>query len=84
MHEGDFYGAIVACHASRLNWTTTQAVISNRPNQAKLSPADIAQAREAFDSLNLSASQRIVRFGSIGDFARKFQRGGDASMAEAG
>jgi uncharacterized protein (DUF2336 family) len=84
VHEGDFYGVIVACHASRLNWTTTQAVISNRPNQSKLSPADMAQARAAFDSLNLSASQRIIRFGSVGDFALKFQRDGDASIAEAG
>jgi uncharacterized protein (DUF2336 family) len=84
VHEGDFYGVIVACHASRLNWTTTQAVISNRPNQPKLSPADIAQARAAFESLNLSASQRIIRFGSVGDFALRFQRDGGASIAEAG
>ncbi|MCP4618314.1 MAG: DUF2336 domain-containing protein [Bradyrhizobium sp.] len=83
VHEGDFYGVIVACHASRLNWTTTQAVIGNRPNQPKLSPADIAQAQAAFDSLNLSASQRIIRFGSVGDFAQKFQRH-DASTAEVG
>jgi uncharacterized protein (DUF2336 family) len=84
LHERDYYGLIVACRASRLNWNTTLAVISNRPDQATLSEDEIEQAEAAFEALNLSAAQRMIRFGSVRDFALKHRRDGDATLAEAG
>lgn len=84
LHEREYYGMAVACRASRLNWNTTLAVISNRPDQAKLSNEQIGQTEAAFESLNLSAAQRLIRFGSIRDFALKFGRDGDTLVAEAG
>ena len=85
LHESDRYGLIVACCASRLNWNTTQAVISNCPDQSRLSPRDLEQAMAAFESLNLSAAQRIIRFGSIRDFALKFRPdGSNPAVAEPG
>ena len=78
MRESDCMGLIVACRASRLNWNTTLAVINNRPDQPKPSAREIEQGEAAFESLNLSAAQRLIRFGSIRDFALKFQPGGDA------
>ena len=84
LYERDYYGLIVACRASRLNWNTTLAVISNRPDQARLSKEEIEQAEAAFEALNLSAAQRMIRFGSVRDFALKHGRDGDAALAEAG
>jgi hypothetical protein len=84
LHDADCYGLIVACRASRLNWNTTLAVISNRPDRSKLSEAEIEKRRAAFESLNLSAAQRLIRFGSISDFAQKFQPTGGAPMVETG
>lgn len=84
LHERDYYGLIVACRASRLNWNTTLAVIRSRPDQARLSDKEIEQAEAAFESLNLSAAQRLIRFGSVRDFALKFRRDGDVAIAEAG
>lgn len=81
LHEADCYGLIVACRAARLNWTTTLAVISNKPDQSRLSEKNIEQAKEAFEALNLSAAQRLIRFGSIRDFALKLQSSNDPSLA---
>jgi len=81
--EGDSYGLIVACRASRLNWTTTQAVIGNRPDRPAPPAEEIARARDAFDALNLSAAQRLIRFGSIADFASKPKSVGPPSAARA-
>jgi Uncharacterised protein conserved in bacteria (DUF2336) len=83
LHEGDSYGLAVACRASRLNWNTALAVISNRPDQKRPPEGEIKQIAAAFESLNLSAAQQMIRYGSIKEFARKFQPGGDAAMAEA-
>jgi hypothetical protein len=84
LHESDYYGLIVACRASRLNWNTTLAVISNRPDQARLSEKEIEQAEAAFESLNLSAAQRMIRFGSVRDFALKCERDADTVIAGVG
>lgn len=73
LHEHDCYGLIVACRASRLNWNTTLAVISNRPDQARPSEQECEQGRQAYESLNLSAAQRLIRFGAIREFALKSQ-----------
>jgi uncharacterized protein (DUF2336 family) len=79
LHERDHYGLIVACRAARLNWNTTRAVINNRPDKASLSDKDMKQAEAAFEFLNLSVAQRLIRFGAISELALKFRR-----VAEAG
>ena len=84
LHDRDYYGMAIACRASRLNWNTALAVISNRPEQPKLSSEEIERAEAAFEALNLSAAQRLIRFGSVSDFAQKFGRDGGAMVAEAG
>jgi hypothetical protein len=78
LQESDCYGLVVACRASRLNWTTTLAVIGNRPDQPKLSAEKVEQCRDAFEALNLSAAQRMIRFGSAVDLALKLQPATDA------
>lgn len=84
LHESDYFGLIVACRASRLNWNTTLAVIDSRPNQARLSATEVQQGEAAFESLNLSAAQRMIRFGSLRDFVPQFRLHGDAPAAGAG
>jgi uncharacterized protein (DUF2336 family) len=84
LHEREYYGLAIACRASRLNWNTALAVISNRPDQARLAASEIEQAKDAFESLNLSTAQRLIRFGSVSDFALKFGRDGDSRVAGAG
>lgn len=83
LNEGDSYGLIVACRASRLNWNTTQTVISNRPDRPVPSEEELELGQEAFDALNLSAAQRLIRFGSIGEFASKFGIADTATTARA-
>jgi hypothetical protein len=83
LSEGDDYGLIVACRASRLNWTTAQAVISNRPDRPAPPADEVARARVAFDALNLSAAQRMIRFGSIDDFVSKLKSPGPLAAARA-
>ncbi len=83
LHEGDSYGLAVACRASRLNWNTAQAVICNRPDKQRPPEDEIKRIAAAFESLNLSAAQQMIRYGSIKEFARKHQAGGNAAMAEA-
>ena len=62
-------GLIVACRASRLNWTTTLAVIRYRCGVHAIPPEDIERRREAFEALPLSVAQRTIRFGSVRDLA---------------
>jgi uncharacterized protein (DUF2336 family) len=84
LHDTDCYGLIVACRASRLNWNTALAVIGNRPDQSRLSETEIEKGRAAFESLNLSAAQRLIRFGSIRDLLPRLQPAGVIPIAEAG
>lgn len=65
VEEADAHGLMIACRASRLNWTTTSAMIKHRRAALGLPPQPLEQLREAFDSLNLSAAQRMIRFESI-------------------
>jgi uncharacterized protein (DUF2336 family) len=60
-------GLMVACRASRLNWTTTFAVIRYRCGAQAISPEDIERRRETFEALPLSVAQRTIRFGSVDD-----------------
>jgi hypothetical protein len=54
----------MACRASRLNWTTTLAILSNRSG-ARLSFAERERAQRIFEALLLSTSQWTMRWGEI-------------------
>lgn len=66
VQDRDSSGLVIACRASRLNWTTTLAVIRTRKG-AQPSQRDIRQYKEVFDALFLSTAQRTIRFGSVSD-----------------
>jgi len=76
-------GLIVACRASRLNWTTTLAVIRYRCGAQAMSPEDIERRREAFEALPLSVAQRTIRFGSVHDLEMEINST-DKILATAG
>ena len=57
-------GLIVACKASRLNWSTTMMVLRNRPKCPPASKQELEQSRVGFEALSLSAAQRTVQFWS--------------------
>jgi uncharacterized protein (DUF2336 family) len=71
-------GLIVACRASRLNWSTTMMILRNRPKCPPASKQDLEQSREAFEALSLSAAQRTIRFWSARSSARKADAPGTA------
>jgi uncharacterized protein (DUF2336 family) len=58
----DVEGLVVACKASRLNWTTTTMILKHRPGLPPISSEELQNAEKIFDSFSLSAAQRIVRF----------------------
>jgi uncharacterized protein (DUF2336 family) len=64
-------GLIVACKASRLNWSTTVMILRNRPNCPPLSKQELEEGQESFETLSLSAAQRTIRFWSARSSARK-------------
>ncbi|MBR0962968.1 DUF2336 domain-containing protein [Bradyrhizobium diazoefficiens] len=64
MTDDDCEGLVMACRASRLNWTTTLAILNNRSG-TRLSFADRERAQQIFESLLLSTSQWSVRWGEI-------------------
>jgi len=64
MIDEDCEGLVMACRASRLNWATTLAILSNRGG-ARLSFAQRERAQLIFDTLLLSTSQWTVRWGEI-------------------
>ncbi len=64
-------GLIVACKASRLDWSTANMILRNRPRCTPLSKLEFEQAREMFDALSLSAAQRTIRFWSARSSAKK-------------
>jgi len=64
MMDEDCEGLVMACRASRLNWATTLAILSNRGG-VRLSFAERERAQSIFDSLLLSTSQWTVRWGEI-------------------
>jgi hypothetical protein len=61
MDEESGSGLIIACRASRLNWQTTRAVLSNR-RVPPLSEEQLGQAREVFEMLLISSAQYTIRF----------------------
>ena len=64
-------GLIVACKASRLNWSTTSMILRNRPDCRPLTKQEFENGREVFDALSLSSAQRTIRFWSARGSARK-------------
>jgi hypothetical protein len=64
MTDDDCEGLVMACRASRLNWQTTLAILSNRGG-ARLSFAERERAQQIFETLHLSTSQWTVRWGEI-------------------
>jgi uncharacterized protein (DUF2336 family) len=73
-------GLIVACRASRLNWTTTLAVIRYRCGVQAIPSEDIEHRKEAFEALPLSVAQRTIRFGSVRDLAMESKSKGNALL----
>jgi uncharacterized protein (DUF2336 family) len=64
-------GLIVACKASRLDWSTTNMILRNRPHCRPLTRQEFEAGREVFDALSLSSAQRTIRFWSARGSARK-------------
>ena len=64
MSDDDCEGVVMACRASRLNWATTLAILSNRSG-VRLSFAQRERAQLIFETLLLSTSQWTVRWGEI-------------------
>jgi uncharacterized protein (DUF2336 family) len=64
-------GLIVACKASRLNWSTTNMILRNRPHCRPLTRQELEDGREVFEALSLSSAQRTIRFWSARGSARK-------------
>jgi hypothetical protein len=64
MVDDDCEGLVMACRASRLNWATTLAILSNRGG-ARLSFGQRERAQHIFETLLLSTSQWTVRWGEI-------------------
>ena len=74
MLDPDCEGLVMACRASRLNWTTTLAILSNRGG-GRLSFAERERAQLIFETLLLSTSQWTVRWGEIAAGAGKSDQG---------
>jgi hypothetical protein len=72
--DDDCEGLVMACRASRLNWATTLAILSNRSG-ARLSFAQRERAQLLFETLLLSTSQWTVRWGEIAASAGTSDRG---------
>jgi len=64
MADEDCEGLVMACRASRLNWPTTLAILSNRSG-LRLSFAERQRAQQIFETHLLSTSQWQVRWGDI-------------------
>lgn len=55
-------GLVVACKASRLDWSTARGILKHRPGRPPISAEELEKARKTFESFSLSAAQRTVRF----------------------
>lgn len=74
MTDDDCEALVMACRASRLNWQTTLAILSNRSG-TRLSFAERERARHVFETQLLSTSQWTVRWGEIAANAKESGRG---------
>jgi uncharacterized protein (DUF2336 family) len=87
MEESDGYGLMVTCRASRLNWQTTVAVISNRSCARRFGGQELEQLKAAYEALCLSVAQRTIRFGTARDCVSAMTQHfaeDSAAIAEAG
>ncbi|MBB4359069.1 uncharacterized protein (DUF2336 family) [Bradyrhizobium sp. CIR18] len=73
MTDGDCEGLVMACRASRLNWQTTLAILSNRSG-TRLSFTERERAQHVFETLLLSTSQWTVRWGEIAASVKESSR----------
>lgn len=80
VEENDRFGLMVACRASRLNWQTTVAIISDGKGAKQIPPQELDLLSDAFEALCLSTAQWTIRFGSVLDLATKH---GPAHIAPA-
>jgi hypothetical protein len=55
-------GLVVACKASRLDWSTARGILKHRPGHPPISAEELENARKTFETFSLSAAQRTVRF----------------------
>jgi uncharacterized protein (DUF2336 family) len=55
-------GLIVACKASRLDWSTVRGILKHRPGHPPISTEELEKARKTFETFSLSAAQRTIRF----------------------
>jgi len=55
-------GLVIACKACRLNWATTAMIVRNRPSLSQISSQEMEEVRQKFESVPLSAAQRVLRF----------------------
>jgi uncharacterized protein (DUF2336 family) len=83
MEEESGNGLIIACRGSRLNWQTTTAVLNNR-RVPPLSKEQLAQARQVFEMLYVSAAQYTIRFEPPVNAAAKSVAVGSAVAAAGG
>jgi uncharacterized protein (DUF2336 family) len=74
MTDDDCEGLVMACRASRLNWQTTLAILSNRSG-ARLSFTERERAQHIYETLLLSTSQWTVRWGEIAARANTSDQG---------
>ena len=74
MTNDDCEGLVMACRASRLNWATTLAILSNRTGM-RLSFGQRERAQLIFETLLLSTSQWTVRWGEIAACANTSDQG---------
>lgn len=71
MEAADITGLAIACRASRLNWNTTAAIVTNRINSQAVALQELEAVRKMFEMMPLSTAQRTIRFGSISDLIAK-------------
>jgi hypothetical protein len=83
MADHDCEGLVMACRASRLNWPTTLAILSNRSG-TRLSFAERERAQHIFETLLLSTSQWTVRWGEIAANAKANVKANDRGNRRAG
>jgi uncharacterized protein (DUF2336 family) len=55
-------GLVVACKASRLDWSTVRGILKHRPGHPQISAEELEKARKTFETFSLSAAQRTIRF----------------------
>ena len=87
LEESDGYGLMVTCRASRLNWQTAVAVISNRSCARRFGGQELEQLKAAYEALCLSVAQRTIRFGTARDCVSAMTQHfaeDSAAIAEAG